>query len=55
MSPLVVKKRGRERKTTKGTFSLENMNKAVDLVLNEGYSVRKAAKLYELAHKTVDR
>lgn len=55
MSFSKMKRRGHEQSTTKSTFNLEIMNKAVDLVLIVGYSKQKAAKMYELAHKRLSR
>jgi hypothetical protein len=49
-----LKKRGREKKTDRASYSLETINAAVDLVLN-GSSVRGAAKLKGIPHKTLGR
>lgn len=47
--------RYRVRKTTNGTFSAEDMEEAVNLVINQKYSIRDAAKLKNLKFQTVHR
>lgn len=51
----MVRTKGARRKTTKGDFLAEVMAKAVQDVLENQLSCRKAAKKYNLAFKTVAR
>ncbi len=47
-----VKKRGRKRKMNIGSYSPGAINSAIELV-QQGYSIRTAAKLKELSFKTL--
>ncbi len=49
-----VKKRGGKRKTSNGSYSPGTINSAIKLV-QQGYSIRAAAKLKELSFKTLTR
>jgi hypothetical protein len=47
--------RNRVRKTTNGTFSAEDMEEAISLVINKIYSIKDAAKLKKIKFQTVHR
>ena len=51
----MVRPKGARRKTHTGDFSAEVMMKAVEDVIQNHLSCRKAAKKYNLAFKTVAR
>lgn len=50
-----LKNRNRKRTTNRGQYTQEQVNEAVNLVLNEDYKVRAVARLKNIPHKTLDR
>lgn len=43
------------RKTDKGSFTATDMKEAVNMVLEDGLSIRRAAKIKGLSFQTVSR
>ncbi len=50
-----VKGRGREKKGVQNDYSQETMKEAVDLVLNQNYSQRAAARETGVPQKSLNR
>lgn len=50
-----LKSRAREKKTNQNSYTEEDLNAAINLVVNENYSERQAADIKNIPHKTLNR